>query len=289
MRLTEPPVRLAQMRPQIAWTPKVQEVMDKALQRDAALRYASANEFGRALSAAVKGVSTAAPSGTTKVMGEPDAWVPPTRISETPSPASAGRRLGRLAAVAGILVLVVGVLAYVLSRGGTDADATTTNGGPTTTPAPASTPSVTGATGASPVAASSGQREAAVPDPLSTAEDPLSVVPGARMPRTDPSRVTGAVTAPSGGQSYAVELRSLEESIADSASAVNAMRQLSILKNRVTLASDVAAAQFVEAKATMLTAGAAKGCALMRRIKRDNLGAGWREQFNEGLQTCEGN
>jgi hypothetical protein len=67
------------------------------------------------------------------------------------------------------------------------------------------------------------------------------------------------------------------------------MRQLSILKNRVTLASDVAAVQFVEAKATMLTAGAAKGCALMRRIKRENLGAGWREQFNEGIQTCEGN
>ena len=69
----------------------------------------------------------------------------------------------------------------------------------------------------------------------------------------------------------------------------NAMRQLSILKNRVTLAPDAAAVQFVEAKATMLTAGAAKGCALMRRIKRENLGAGWREQFNEGLQTCEGN
>jgi hypothetical protein len=39
----------------------------------------------------------------------------------------------------------------------------------------------------------------------------------------------------------------------------------------------------------MLTAGATRGCALMRRIKRENLGAGWREQFNEGLQTCEGN
>jgi hypothetical protein len=109
------------------------------------------------------------------------------------------------------------------------------------------------------------------------------------MPRTEPSRPTQGVTAPAGGQSYAVELRTLEDSIADSASAVNAMRQVSILKNRVTLASDVAAVQFVEAKATMLTAGAAKGCALMRRIRRENLGAGWREQFTEGLQTCEGN
>jgi len=109
------------------------------------------------------------------------------------------------------------------------------------------------------------------------------------MPRTASSRPAGDVTAPSGSKSYVDELRTLEESIADSASAVNAMRQVSILKNRVTLASDAAAVQFVEAKATMLTAGAAKGCALMRRIKRENLGAGWREQFNEGLQTCEGN
>jgi hypothetical protein len=289
MRLTEPPVRLAKMRPQIAWTPKVQEVMDKALQRDAALRYSSANEFGRALSAAVKGLSTAAPAGTTKVMDEPEAWVPPTRVSERQSPPSAGRRMGRVAAAAGIVVLVAGVLAYVLTRGGASADATTTTSGPAVTPTPASAPSGGGAPATSPVATGSSQPDAAVPDSQSAIDDALAIVPGARMPRPEPVRPTGGVTVPSGGQSYAVELRSLEESIADSGSAVNAMRRLSILKNRVTLASDVAAVQFVEAKATMLTAGAAKGCALMRRIKRENLGAGWREQFTEGLQTCEGN
>ena len=287
MRLTEPPVRLAKMRPQIAWTPKVQEVMDKALQRDATLRYASANEFGRALSAAVKGLSTAPPSGTTKEMDEPEAWVPPTRVSETPPPARAGRRMGRVVAAAGIVVLVAGVLAYVLTRGGTNADATTTTSGAAVTLA--SGPSGTAAPVTSPVAATSSQPEAAVPDPQSAIDDALAIVPGARMPRAEPARPAGDVTAPSAGQSYAVELRQLEESIADSGSAVNAMRRLSILKNRVTLASDVAAVQFVEAKATMLTAGAAKGCALMRRIKRENLGAGWREQFTEGLQTCEGN
>ena len=290
MRLTEPPVRLAQMRPQIAWTPKVQEVMDKALQRDATLRYASANEFGRALSAAVKGLSTVVPSGTTKVLDEPEAWVPPTRVSATPSSmASTGRRMGRLATVAGIVVLVAGVLAYVATRGGSAADATTTTSSSTGTQAQAPAHPGTGSPDASPVAATSSQPRPPVPDPAAVMEDPLAIVPGARMPRTEPSRPAGTVTAPSGSQSYAVELRSLEESIADSGSAVNAMRQLSILKSRVTLASDVAAVQFVEAKATMLTAGAAKGCALMRRIKRENLGAGWREQFTEGLQTCEGN
>jgi hypothetical protein len=189
--------------------------------------------------------------------------------------------------MAGAAVLVVGVIAYLLARGGPDADATTTISSPTGTPVSASTPSGMGAVVASPVASAT-PPQAAGPDPV-PADDPLALVPGARMPRTAPSRPAGDVTALSGSKSYVDELRTLEESIADSASAVNAMRQVSILKNRVTLASDAAAVQFVEAKATMLTAGAAKGCALMRRIKRENLGAGWREQFNEGLQTCEGN
>jgi hypothetical protein len=302
MRLTEPPMRLWQMRPQIAWTPAVQEVMDRALQRDAALRYASANEFGRALSAAVQGLSTATHGGSTRVLDEPDAWVPPTRIGEaaasgsedaahTSKPANQQTRT-RLAAIAGVVVLAAVVLTWAMTRGGTDADATTTAGAPSspamTAAPPAATPSVTAPPVASPVAATSGRTRTVVPDSQPADTDPLLLVPGARMPRSA-GQQPGGVTAPSGSQSYAVELRTLEESIADSASAVNAMRRVSILKNRVTLASDVAAAQFVEAKATMLTAGAAKGCALMRRIKRDNLGAGWREQFNEGLQTCEGN
>ena len=304
MRLTEPPMRLWQMRPQIAWTPAVQEVMDRALQRDAALRYASANEFGRALSAAVQGLSTATTGGSTKVLDEPDAWVPPTRIGESAGPQvresaspqvreSVGppvrARWGRVAAIAGVVVLAAVVVTWAVTRGGTDADATTTAGAPSGPAATAATPSVTAPPVASPVAASATQTGNAAPDSQSPDTDPLLFVPGARMPRTARQQTTVGVTAPSANQSYAVELRTLEESIADSASAVNAMRRVSILKTRVTLASDVAAAQFVEAKATMLTAGAARGCALMRRIKRDNLGAAWREQFNEGLQTCEGN
>jgi hypothetical protein len=293
MRLTEPPMRLGQMRPQIAWTPAVQQVMDKALQRDAALRYASANEFGRALSAAVQGLSTATHSGATKVLAEPDAWVPPTRVAEAgvrESRRSQAResggpgvraRWGRLAAVAGVVVLAALVVTWAATRGGTDADATTTTG-PDATSAPTSTPSVSGAPVASPVAAKSGQTGVAGPDRSAGR-------PEERMPQTIQQHTAGSVTVPSANQSYGVELQALEESIADSASAVLALRRVSILKNTVTLASDAAAVQFVEAKATMLTAGAAKGCALMRRIKPENLEAGWREQFTEGLQTCEGN
>jgi hypothetical protein len=189
---------------------------------------------------------------------------------------------------AGVVALVVAVFAYASMRGGTDADATTTASTPAGT-APIATPTTSAPPVGSPVAATSGQTGAVVPDPMSGEADPLAVVPGARMPRTPAPRPAGDVTTPSSGKSYADELRTLEESITDSGSAMAALRTVPILKSRVTLASDSAAVQFVEAKATMLTGGAAKGCALMRRIKRENLGAGWREQFTDGLQTCEGN
>jgi len=176
--------------------------------------------------------------------------------------------------VAGAAVLVVAALAYALSRSGSDADATTTARS-------TATPPVTGEPVSSPGAVTPGPMGAAAPD-LSPGRVESPSSRGERRP-------AAGVTASSGNQSYGDELRTLEESVADSASAVAAMRRVSILKSRVTLASDVAAVQFVEAKATLLTSGAAKGCALMRRIKPENLGAEWREQFTEGLQTCEGN
>jgi eukaryotic-like serine/threonine-protein kinase len=301
MRLTEPPVRLAKMRPQIAWTPKVQEVMDKALQRDAALRYASANEFGRALSAAVQGLTSATDLGAAEPTPEPDVRVPATRVAEAAgvrgfagsgvralagseergvAGSVVGARRGRLIAAGAVVVLVAAVMAYAVTRAGRDADATTTTADGVK--APPSTPSVTGPAVASPVAATGRGTEEAAPDrPAASSVN--------RPAETVETRSPGSVTAPAGGQSYGDELRALEESITDSSSAMAALRRVPILKSRVTLASDAAAVQFVEAKATMLTSGAAKGCAIMRRIARENLGVGWREQFTEGLQTCEGN
>jgi serine/threonine-protein kinase len=283
MRLTDPPKRLAEMRPEIGWTPAVQAVMDRALQRDAALRYTSANEFGRALHAAVQGVSTAPRAGTTRVMADPDGWVPPTRVSETTAPPGPGeRRVGRLAAaLVGVAVIAVVALLVYVSRGRSNAEATTT------TPAPAPAPEqTTRPVSQSGIPASSAEVPAIQPV---ARRDSSGIGGPARTPQTVPVRKGGPVTAASGGQSYAIELEALEGSVADSASAIVALRRVSTLRERATLPSDRAALQFVEAKATMLTAGAAKGCAMMRRIRRENLGAGWREQFTDGIQTCEGN
>ena len=47
MRLTDQPKRWPRCGPTVAWPADVQAVMDTALERDAALRYQTATEFGR--------------------------------------------------------------------------------------------------------------------------------------------------------------------------------------------------------------------------------------------------
>ena len=93
MRLTEPPRKLADMRPDVAWSSEVQACLDKALQRDATARYQTATEFGKSLSRALERMATPAsgtqvrPSGMPGI-AEPRASLPPTRIGgDRPAPA----------------------------------------------------------------------------------------------------------------------------------------------------------------------------------------------------------
>jgi hypothetical protein len=185
-----------------------------------------------------------------------------------------------VAAGIGVAVVAIAVVVAVLAlNGGTRADATPTTEG-SVTPVPLSEERRSGAPVALPGAA--GSTRTAGPSAL-----PAGETTDARTPRATSAGRTRTVTVPAGEPSYADTLAAIEASIADPASATAAMERVSILKERVTLASDVAAAQFVEAKATMLTSGAAKGCALMKAIKRENLGAEWRAELTAGIQDCE--
>ncbi|MBI5600871.1 MAG: serine/threonine protein kinase, partial [Gemmatimonadetes bacterium] len=90
-RLIEQPKTLAEMKPDIAWPAEVQQVMDKALARDANERYQSAAQFGRELWAACESMpaSQAAEAGT-QVLSAPASaavGVPKTRVA-TPSDGS---------------------------------------------------------------------------------------------------------------------------------------------------------------------------------------------------------
>jgi len=130
-RLTDEPARLAEMKSDINWPPAVQAVMDKALQRDAADRYASASEFGRDLYKAVAAMpESAATNAFTSVMGrlstpkKPEILSPPkgtkvvpqtrvNRASESgdvasipvPKPAS---KLGVYATIAAVVLALAG-------------------------------------------------------------------------------------------------------------------------------------------------------------------------------------
>jgi hypothetical protein len=84
MRLTDEPKALGEMKPDVSWTPEVQAVMDKALQRDASLRYQTASEFGRALVQAVECMpATQAAEAGTQVIDT--TALPATRVSQRPS------------------------------------------------------------------------------------------------------------------------------------------------------------------------------------------------------------
>ncbi|MDB4906459.1 MAG: hypothetical protein JWO05_1243 [Gemmatimonadetes bacterium] len=80
MRLTDKPRQLAEMKGDTTWSAEVQDVLNKALERDASLRYQTANQFGKELYKAVESMPASAMSTDgTMVMGAQS--VPATRIA----------------------------------------------------------------------------------------------------------------------------------------------------------------------------------------------------------------
>jgi serine/threonine-protein kinase len=168
MRLTEKPKRLMDMRPDLQWPPEVQAVMDKALEREASKRYASAREFGRALTEAVNRMPVR-PSGAagTLVMEAPA--MPPREPTERIAPRAAPARSRTPMLVGGAVlaaVLVAGVL--FIPRGGEKAGPAPFS---TATPAAAT---VTIPTGQQSGAADSGAVTAAGAPASATAAPPVS-------------------------------------------------------------------------------------------------------------------
>jgi hypothetical protein len=288
-------------------------VMDRALQRDVALRYQSAGEFGRALVAAVKSMPTAptASKNTPNVkLGGPTVTIPVTRLSSavprtmvsppaasSPSlPSTPSRRTPMLV---GAAVLALALVGGWLAFGGAGRGSAGETGAAPATPTPrADSAAAGGTTGASRGAGATGAAESGVGSvsPISISDIAAAApAPGAAPITSDPGAATApspagtpTVTGAAGSKSYETELVALQESVNDRESAGQAMARLPVILRMVTLARDSAAAQFVEAKALLFTAGATKGCALMRSIKRENLGERLKQPHTEGLQSCEG-
>jgi eukaryotic-like serine/threonine-protein kinase len=172
MRLTEQPRTLAEMKPDVAWPPELQTVMDKALARDRDSRYQKSAEFGREITKAVASMPAvvAAAAGTMAMGSSAAAEVPKThisaqggattKISAPPPPRTAGpggsaARKSPLTMGVAAAVLIAGVGgAIVLMKNGHSAPTPSGGTGPVATPKTGnqSTPAFGGKTGGQPAA-----------------------------------------------------------------------------------------------------------------------------------------
>jgi len=136
MRLTESPRKLAEMRPDVAWSGEVQAVLDRALERDASRRYATASEFGRELGRALDGLSVE--GREQRVEGEQQT-LPVTRVAPArpaavqPAVLGTARRRYTAAYAAGGVTLVAALIgaAMVMNRPSEKGDGVTPAGSPT--------------------------------------------------------------------------------------------------------------------------------------------------------------
>lgn len=270
MRLTDRPKTLAEMKPDVAWTPTVQQVMDRALERDAKARYQTAAEFGRALDTAVREMPASADgSAGTLIMGVATGTVPKTRVAAGPAPAVTGSPAQRPTRVR--VAMAAGVVGAMLLGGGvyaTQRDRAAVVQGDSSGAARALTDSVPPATNSS----------IAPPPQSSKSLADRVLVPPAGGP---------AGVSPVSSRSYAGELHSLWESVADPASARQAEQRLGRYRSTVSAPSDVAAVALIDAKAALLTGGAERGCGIMRRIDAAALSSKMRQELLEALATCE--
>jgi tRNA A-37 threonylcarbamoyl transferase component Bud32 len=113
MRLTDKPKSLSEMNPAVRWPAEVQAVMDRALERDADLRYDSTRDFGRALYAAV--VIMPPVSGVTEIPLGAEAPRQVTKVLAEPTAGSrAGKRWPLLPYTFGAMIASLALLALLL-------------------------------------------------------------------------------------------------------------------------------------------------------------------------------
>lgn len=193
MRLTDRPRTLAETRPEVEWPQGLQDVMDKALARDANERYQSAAQFGREFSAAVMDMpATQVTEGATMVMSAapaakaaaktaaaPAANVPKTRVAERDDSPARGSRATPVVAesksklvpiLAGVAVVAVAGFFGAKSFLGGNADPVAADSGRQVAQAPPAGDSV-------PVPAPTGN---------STTQKMSNPTPGTNAPRTEP-------------------------------------------------------------------------------------------------------
>jgi len=207
-RLTDDPLPLAGARPDIAFPPKLQAVLDKALARSPSQRYANASEFGRDAEDAVAGIAVPGTrvaeqvtQAATQLM-DADVALKAARAKAAPATAVAPAATAKkfplvpvLGGVGGVAVIAV-VAALSMSGGKKPPVNTPADTAKVAAPAPAPTGTQTAANTATPTPTGTQQ------PPRSTPPGPRTTTQQAQPPRTTPTTTQTAAVDPAaiGGQ-----------------------------------------------------------------------------------------
>jgi len=288
MRLTEPPRRLAEIRPQVPWSPAVQAVMDRALQRDAALRYASASEFGRALSAAVREQPTSFPE---HAAAEPalrptrESPLPEPRTPDAPAPAPATitRQRWPIAASAGAIVLALLVIGAVFAFGRRPSAGDSNGAAPAgeARPAPATgTPTSSNGAVSTPLPAR-GAGAAGGPiaaDPRATPSSSARSRSGDGTP-TMPESSSGTVT------DLSARIPVLLEQSRDDATTLSARREATKLLP-LAHGTQVVALRLVQVRSYAMRNEDARACEILREVQQQSRGTEYETEVTRLLESC---
>jgi serine/threonine-protein kinase len=272
MRLTDKPKTLAEMRPDVSWPPDVQGVMDKALQRSAALRYQAATDFARDLSRAIDSAvvpptrvarpTTLTPGSLPTVgISGPGRAIQPPNGSPARAPSLWQQIPVRLGGGIAVLLVVLALLYKpILGRSKTPPLADTTH---STSAASASLPG------------------------NATAQNRDTVH------RSDASqRSSGRSVTPSVPQNSAIDIdkelsnAEAESKSDDKGSARAALRRIERVEGRLALASDIARAALVKYEAWATIGDETKACDALTRVKDRATGTPYKSKVDALLLGC---
>ena len=287
MRLTEPPRRLAEIRPQVPWSAAVQAVMDRALQRDATLRYASASEFGRALSAAVREQPTTFPSEAANA--EPT--LPATREAEARTPDAPGRAahpLARqrwpIAASAGAIVLVLLVIGALFAFNRRPVAVNGPNGAEPADQGPAArpmgTPTSSNGALATPVAA--------VAEPASGARvdnDPRATPSSSARSRSGGETPATTRSSPETVTDLSARIPMLLERSRDDATTLSARREATKLLPQAH-GAQVVALRLVQVRSYAMKNEDARACEILQAVQQQSRGTEYETEVTRLLESC---
>ena len=285
MRLTDEPKSLAVMKPDTSWTPAVQAVMQKALQRKAADRYQKAADFGVALWQAVEQMPKQAAAGATQMIGAMDgatamiAAPPKTRLdasaaaplvdSGPPAHVSAPAR-SKTPMLVGIggAVAAAAVAAFVFMSPGAKKAAADSTKIATQITAPQQNTSQTSAPAAT--KQNAGTKAASRPAPLASA----------------PSTVGGGAPPGSGAVDITARIPGLLSESREDATALKALKEAEQLEKLAIGRDQIIGLSLVKANALGMLGNDAKSCEIVSTIKERGAATPYAEQIANLVKNC---